>query len=172
MTGQGGNKTGHHFTVFHTAHQVGQVFFRFAGVHVITGNMNEENIRVHYGCLAHTVFHIIGVADDLFCSFGDQIVHQVGHCNAGTVGRVDLVDINHFTAGHRFFYLPGRLKMGLAPAVIIGRADHEQTKGKGCVCCIRRQAEQYQCQAKPRIAGTPFPIRFMVFPLYWLSSVI
>ncbi|EKD35740.1 MAG: hypothetical protein ACD_75C01798G0001, partial [uncultured bacterium] len=125
----GGSKAGHHLAVFHPAHEVAEIGAGLAGQGIVPGDVDELHLRMHGRGLADAVLHVIGVADDQFGTLADQIVNQHRDGDAGTVGRVDLVDVEHLCAGQNLFHGLASLEVGLTPAVVIGRPHHQQAEG-------------------------------------------
>ena len=134
FTGLGGHcrcKTGHHFAVYHLAHQVAQILRGLAGQHIISGDMNKINIRMQ-GCrFAGTVFHVVGSGEDQLGTFFHHIVNQLGNGYPRTIGRINLVYIDHLGARHHFLDIFACLKMSLTPAVVVVRPDQKQSKNIG-----------------------------------------
>ena len=88
--------------------------------------MQEIDLRVLARGLAGTVLHVVGVGDDEPRPLLDHVVHQLGDGDTLAIGRVDLVDVEHFRARDRFLNVPAGLVMRLAPTVIVVGADQQQ----------------------------------------------
>ena len=111
--------------------------------------MKKVNIRMHLRRFAGTVFHVVGVGDDQPSALFHHIIDQLGYGYTGTIGRIDLIDVDHFGARHHFLHIFAGFKMSLAPTVVIVGPDEEQPKDIGFFSCrCRTVCHKHKCKKK------------------------
>jgi len=113
---------------FHVAHDVAQVGGRLTGQRIVAGHVNKDGVRVLLGDKERVFLKLVGSGEDDLGAFGQHLVHHLLQRGLRRIGGVQALKEDHPRAGYLLLnILPGGV-MGLAPAMVVARANEDHAE--------------------------------------------